>query len=67
MNKLEFSALNSLFHTDWNPGKGDFVKENSMKDGEIMESRLRKHKITVWLLSIIIVISFAASIAFLSV
>lgn len=67
MKNIELSTFNSLFHTDWHPEKGDFVKENSMKEGTILVNRLRRYKITVWLLSTIIVFSFAASIVFLSV
>ena len=67
MKKIEITALNSLFHTDWHPEKGDYVKENSMKEGEIMVNRLQRYKVTVWLLSTIIVVSFAVSIVLLSV
>lgn len=67
MKKLEITPLNSLFHTNWHPERGDYVKENSMKEGEILGNRLRRYKVAVWLLSSVIVTLFAVSIFLLSV
>jgi len=66
MKLTELAQINSLFHTDWHPDNGDFVKENSIKDGEIMESRIRRHKFTVWTLTTLIFLLFAASMILLS-
>lgn len=66
MQKIDISTLNNLFQTDWHPAKGDYVKENSIKDGEIMEDQLRKHRITVWSLWGLIIGLFAVSMIILS-
>ncbi|VAX28107.1 hypothetical protein MNBD_IGNAVI01-2958 [hydrothermal vent metagenome] len=66
MKLTELTQINSLFHTDWHPDNGDFVKENSIKDGEIMENRIRRHKIAVWALSTLIFLLFALSMILLS-
>ena len=67
MKKLDITPLNSLFHTDWHPERGDYVKESSMKEGEILVNRLQRYKVTVWFLSTIIVASFVVSLVLLSV
>ena len=66
MKLTELTQIHSLFHTDWHPNNGDFVKENSIKDGEIMESRIRRHKFVVWTLTTLIFLLFAISMVLLS-
>jgi len=67
MKNFDIASINSLFQTDWHPKKGDYVKENSIKDGRSMQDQVRKHKITVWLLSSIIFATFIISIVLLSI
>ncbi len=66
MKLTELAQIHSLFHTDWHPENGDFVKENSINDRKIMESRIRRHKIAVWTLTSLIFLLFAISMVLLS-
>ena len=67
MKSLNISMINSLFQSDWHPKQGDYVKENSINDGKIMRNRMRKHKIKVWVLSLLIFGMFAAAMILLSI
>jgi len=51
MKNFDATLISSLFQSNWHPEKGDYVKENSIRDGESMRNQVRRHKITVWLLS----------------
>ena len=66
MKKIDISIINNLFQTDWHPTKGDYVKENTIKDGKIMEDQIRKHRRTVWSLWVLIIGLFAVSMVVLS-
>lgn len=67
MDKQEVSIINSLFRSDWNPEKGDFVKENSIKDGEVLRDQLKKHRTTVWFLWSMIIAIFVIAMVILSI
>ena len=67
MKSPNFENFSSLLHTDWHPEKGDFVKENSLKDSALFNKRIRKHNITAITLSILIGVLFIAAIIFLSI
>ncbi len=66
MKKTDISTLNNLFQTDWHPTKGDYVKENTIEDGNLMEDQLRKHRMTVWSLWGLIIGLFIVSMIILS-
>ena len=66
MKNSNFENFSSLLHTDWHPEKGDFSKENSLKDSAQFNDRLREHNILAISLGIGIVIIFVAAIIFLS-
>lgn len=66
MKKIDISTVNSLFQTNWHPTKGDYVKENTIKDGKVMEDQIRKHRITVWSLWGLIIGLFVVSMIVLS-
>lgn len=66
MKSSNFENFSSLLHTDWHPEKGDFIKENSLRDSAQFNQRIRKHNITVISLSVLIVIVFIAAIVVLS-
>ncbi|MBU0473175.1 MAG: hypothetical protein KKF62_03310 [Bacteroidetes bacterium] len=67
MKSSNLNNFSSLLHTDWNPEKGDFVKENSLQDSAQFKDRLRKHNIIAVSLGIVILVIFVAAIVFLSV
>ena len=67
MKYSEITNLGSLFHTDWHPESGDYVKKNSVKEGKLMVNKLKRHKIAVWFLSTLILVSFTVSIFLLSI
>ncbi|MEN8192488.1 MAG: hypothetical protein ABFS12_06695 [Bacteroidota bacterium] len=66
MKNLDISTINSLFQTNWHPNQGDFVKENSIKDGEVLQDQLKKHRIKVWFLWGTIIIVFITAMVVLS-
>ena len=66
MKSSNFENFSSLLHTDWHPEKGDFVKENSLKDSAQFNQRIRKHNITAISLSVLILLVFVAAIVILS-
>ncbi len=66
MRNLNLENFSSLLHTDWNPEKGDFVKENSLQDSAQFNSRIRKHNIIIASLISAIVIVFVGAIVLLS-
>ena len=66
MKTSNFENFSSLLHTDWHPEKGDFVKENSLRDSAQFNQRIRKHNITVISLSVLIAIVFIAALVILS-
>lgn len=66
MKKIDISIINNLFQADWHPNKGDYVKENTIKDGKIMEDQIKKHRRTVWSLWVLIIGLFAVSMVVLS-
>ena len=66
MKSPNFENFSSLLHTDWHPEKGDFVKENSLKDSAQFNQRIRKHNITAIALTLLIGVVFVAAIVILS-
>ena len=66
MKSPNFENFSSLLHTDWHPEKGDFVKENSLKDSALFNQRIRKHNITAIALTVLIGVVFIAAIIILS-
>ena len=66
MKSSNFEKFSSLLHTDWHPEKGDFVKENSLRDSAQFNQRIRKHNITVISLIVFIAVVFIAAIVILS-
>jgi hypothetical protein len=66
MKSPNFENFSSLLHTDWHPEKGDFVKENSLKDSAQFNQRIKNHNITAISLTALIAVVFTATIIFLS-
>ncbi len=66
MKSTNFENFSSLLHTDWHPEKGDFVKENSLRDSAQFNSRIKKHNILAISLTALIVVVFAATIVIFS-
>ncbi len=67
MKYSDITNINSLFHTGWHPNDGDYVKENSIKEGSQMEKDMLRHKVKIWTLSILIFAAFSGSIFLLSI
>lgn len=63
LNSKNFSIL---LHTDWHPGKGDSVKENSIIDSALFNKRIRIHKILTISLTVSIIVIFISAIIFIS-
>ncbi len=66
MKTSNFEKFSSLLHTDWHPGKGDFIKENSLKDSAQFNQRIRKHTTLAISLTAFIVVIFVVAIVFVS-
>lgn len=66
MKSSNFENFSSLLHTDWHPDKGDFIKENSLRDSAQFNQRIKKHNILAISLAAFIVVVFVAAIIFVS-
>ncbi|MCF6269299.1 MAG: hypothetical protein L3J41_06305 [Melioribacteraceae bacterium] len=66
MRTSNFEKFSSLLHTDWHPEKGDFIKENSLRDSAQFNQRIRKHTILAISLTAFIAVVFVAAIIFVS-
>jgi hypothetical protein len=67
MKHSNFENFNSLLHTDWNPQKGDFVKENSLNDSAQFQDRMKKYNLLVGSLTALIVIVLITAIILFSI
>ena len=67
MKHSNFENFNSLLHTDWNPEKGDFIKENSLNDSAIFQDKMKKHNLLAGSLVVAIVVVFIIALVVLSI
>ena len=67
MKTPKLENINSFLHTNWTPGKGDFVKENSLEESRQFKKRQAKHNMLVGSLIAVIIVVFVAAVVLLSV
>jgi hypothetical protein len=67
MKNSKLGNINNLLHTNWTPGKGDFVKENSLEESRQFKKRQAKQNLIIGSLIAAIIVVFLTAVVLLSV